>query len=115
MRYKQTSKKKKNGVVYTPIEMADYVAKEMIKYGNKIFNDKIEILDPAVGEGELLLLMVKALKEKFPNEIRVVGYETDKNICKKTEERLKKLFPDSDVIIKNEDFLKAVENGTVGK
>ena len=32
MRYNNIGKNKENGIVYTPTEMADYVAKEMIKY-----------------------------------------------------------------------------------
>lgn len=115
MRYKKITKEKENGVVYTPVEMANYVATQMIQYGSKKIYETIDVLDPAVGEGELLVSMVNTLKKEFSNPIRIVGYETDTNVCSKTEERLKMLFPDIDVSIRNEDFLEAVENGTVGK
>mgnify|MGYP000855611707 CR=1 FL=1 len=115
MRYEKTTKEKKNGVVYTPIKMADYVATQMIQYSNKKIHETIDVLDPAVGEGELLVSMVNALKKEFSNPISIVGYETDTNVCSKTEERLKTLFPDIDINIRNEDFLEAVENYTVGK
>ena len=32
MRYKNESKEKSNGIIYTPIEMADFLALEMIKF-----------------------------------------------------------------------------------
>ena len=50
MRYNNIGKNKENGIVYTPTEMADYVAKEMIKYKKTPCLDCIEILDPAVGK-----------------------------------------------------------------
>lgn len=58
MRYANTGKNKENGIVYTPVEMADYVAKEMLKYHNNQFESEITILDPAVGKGELLVSMI---------------------------------------------------------
>ena len=53
MRYKNESKEKRNGVIYTPTDMADYLAAEMIKYGQFDLStaSEVNVLDPAIGEG----------------------------------------------------------------
>lgn len=114
MRYSNESKEKSNGVVYTPTEMANYVANLMLRYRPINDNKEISILDPAVGAGELLVAMINAVKKTGVN-IKVVGYETDKVVGEKTESRLKKLFPKVSVEIRISDFLNAVGDNTVEK
>lgn len=112
-RYSNTGKTKENGAIYTPKEMADYVAIEMLKYKKNGFEDKISILDPAVGRGELLIAMINAVADKgLP--VYAVGYETDKEVAQNTEILLKKLYPNAEIEIRNEDFIEAVEQGTAG-
>ena len=56
---------KKNGIYYTPSNLAEFLAKPLL-------NDKnIKILDPAYGEGALLLAAEKILKGKY--DTRHVG------------------------------------------
>lgn len=114
MRYSNTGKNKKNGVVYTPTEMADYVAFEMLKYKRNGFERSIDILDPAVGKGELLISMINAVK-KNGLPIKAVGYETDEVVATKTQELLQDMYPEASVEIRTGDFLEAVENNSAGK
>lgn len=115
MRYKNTSKNKENGVVYTPTRMADYVATEMLKYSPDNKNEEsISILDPAVGKGELLASMIKVILPRG-NHIIAVGYETDEAVAKSTQKNLQKRFSDVDIDIRHADFLSAVEADKVGK
>ena len=114
MRYTSTGKDKENGVVYTPADMAEYVADEIIKYHDLQFDDVISILDPAAGKGELLVAMIKA-SGIFHKKIKVVGYETDEIIANDTQCWLRDAFPDVIIEIRTENFLDAVENETVGK
>ena len=53
MRYSNENKQKANGVVYTPTEMADYLASEMIHFSKIDLSQKsnVTLLDPAIGEG----------------------------------------------------------------
>lgn len=114
MRYSNTGKNKENGVVYTPTEMADYVAFEMLKYKRNDFEGCIEILDPAVGAGELLISIINKVKDKgLP--IHAVGYETDEMVALKTQEYLQNQYPEVTIEIRTGDFLEAVEGGTAGK
>lgn len=115
MRYIKTGKKKENGVVYTPANVANYLANEIYKYwkGNK--TGKICILDPAVGQGELLIAMIQLLITKGIKKISAVGYETDRNVAIIAQKRLKFLFPDLNIEVRIGDFLEAVELNIVGK
>lgn len=114
MRYGNTGKNKENGVVYTPAEIAQFVAAEMLKYHSKMFSDAIDILDPAAGTGELLISMIQAAK-KFNRKINIVGYETDQEVAAQTQQKLITMFPDVRVEIRTADFIHAVENSTVEK
>jgi len=114
MRYGNENKNKANGVVYTPIEMATYVARQMTRYKTAHNDDRTMILDPAVGEGELLVAMINAIKS-HGNAITAVGYETDEVVAKSTQERLSNLFPDVEIEIRCGDFLSAVDSGSVEK
>lgn len=114
MRYTNIDKEKANGVVYTPRTMAEYLAKEMVKH-KAIDNasNTIRILDPAIGKGELVFALLKAISPSS-NQIEVVGYETDANVCEETTAELLHAFPNVKISIKNEDFLVAVEKHTTG-
>ena len=114
MRYSNENKSKANGVVYTPSEMADYVARLMLRYADKSESTEVSILDPAVGEGELLVAMINAVKSKC-SKIKVVGYETDQAVGEVTQSKLSELFPEVDVEIRIGDFLAAVDDGSAGK
>lgn len=113
MRYQNQKKEKSNGVVYTPTDMADFVANEMIKY-HLPSDTRVFILDPAVGQGSLLIALIKALK-KYGKTIYAVGYETDGVIGRETISHLSKLFPDVTFDFRFGDFLNAVEDETAGK
>lgn len=114
MRYSNESKEKANGVVYTPSDMADFVANEMIKYHVPLTEENVFIMDPAVGQGSLLIALIKAL-ECSGKTIHAVGYETDKDTAATTTQKLLRLFPDVEIDIRVGDFLEAVDKETVGK
>lgn len=113
MRYKKENHAKKNGVVYTPASMADYVAAEMLKYWSlPDTQDSIAILDPAVGEGALLNAMLSKIS-KLGKKIIAVGYETDKNVAEKTQRYLEDKYPSAYIDIRCADFLDVVESGHI--
>lgn len=112
MRYANETKEKTNGVVYTPIEMADYLAEQMIEFSPLNFSNltSVSILDPAAGEGELLIAIIrKIIAMKGNISIVAVGYETDATVASATKDRLSALFPDAQVQIYADDFLTTAE------
>lgn len=106
MRYKNETKEKSNGVIYTPKEMADFLSNELISYHTNDFGNEINVLDPAVGNGELLLSIGRMVKRRYPNrKLVLVGYETDKEVAETTSKELIESFPDDRVKIIHQDFL----------
>lgn len=106
MRYKNETKEKSNGMIFTPSEMADFLSNELIAYHNNINNDDIYILDPAVGDGKLLLSIGNALKKSYPDKHFILtGYETDADLAEHTKIKLQNLFPTDKIEIINKDFL----------
>lgn len=114
MRYSNTNENKKNGVVYTPVEMANYVANQMVKYKPFENSSEVSILDPAIGEGELIISMVNAICDDTI-KIKIVGYETNKTVGRATQEKLSRMFPNAKIDIRTSDFLEAVELKNVEK
>lgn len=114
MRYRSESKDKANGVVYTPSELADFVADEMLKYYLPNADEGVFILDPAAGQGSLLAALIKALVN-CGKKIHAVGYETDADTGRETARLLAQMFPSVSIDIRIGDFLEAADNGTAGK
>jgi len=107
--------KKINGIVYTPAKLANYVAKKTIRYyledhlhKNNCKQDKAirnwRILDPACGNGELLVAIWRQLTEAFskysngPNILRTIrpdeilcGVDTDHKATQITKLRIEAL------------------------
>ena len=80
-RFQNIHEDKKNGVTYTPIELAEFVAKKALSYlDNALFlNKKIKILDPSVGDGILIeQLLLNLDTEKF-SEIEIIGVDLDES------------------------------------
>lgn len=105
------SENKKNGVVYTPTNLANYTSETLLNF-NEEYLDAVElnILDPAVGSGELLIALINQIYEKN-NNIKVYGYETDSFVANQTQTKLKEKYPLLEIEIRNQDFLVAVEEG----
>ena len=110
MRYRNETTEKTNGIVYTPSDLAQYVANQML--GNYHKEKKTyKILDPAIGYGELTIALIEALYERFDNpKIEVFGYETDYNIIEQTEQRISDFCHDVKVFIENKSFLDSTFN-----
>lgn len=106
MRYKNESKEKKHGVVYTPTDLADFLSSEMIVNHNKSLDDMISVLDPAVGRGELLISIGNSLKKRFPHKKLILsGFETDSTTAASTMAELQHIFPEDTINIIHNDFL----------
>lgn len=109
MRYKNIDKNKANGIVYTPKDMSDFLADEMIRYKN--IDGKIRILDPAIGNGQLVISLINKLSSKISYEkIQVIGYETEEKVANEVCLKLKKEFKGIEVEIKNNDFITSYLN-----
>lgn len=78
---------KRNGKVYTPRPLADFLAERTLT--SLLQSDSISILDPACGDGELLIASETVCREAgFNGQIKLTGCDTDPTALKKAQERL---------------------------
>lgn len=102
------SDNKVSGAVYTPKKLADFVSQQIIKYVNLIETSKtIRILDPALGDGELLVCLLNNLDLPKNVKIEVYGFEIDSNALHNAKIRLEQ-FPNISVFFKKGDFLEYI-------
>ena len=109
-RIDNTDKVRDDGVVYTPKILANYVAQKLVeawyqdqlqgkRSHSQVINslEKLKIIDPSCGEGELLLaLMDKLLELPGASNIsfaeKLYGFDLDKDAINITKKRLKKMI-----------------------
>ena len=106
-RYKNSTQRKANGVTYTPTRLANFVSHQITCAYKPPQNAKsICILDPALGDGELLVSLVALLRQKYPDlKLECYAFDTDSDAICRAKERLGQ-FGDSVVTdFKCEDFV----------
>lgn len=100
-------KRKVVGAHYTPKILSDFVAQKILKFWTpKPDMDKVRILDPAVGAGELLLSILAELTRAGFSNIECVGFDTDCNAIELALSRISKAFPSVSARLREENFLE---------
>jgi adenine-specific DNA-methyltransferase len=85
---------KATGATYTPKDLSDFVARQIVTaadHGGP--SDTVRVLDPAIGEGDLLISLLERLTSENHRTIEAFGFETNKQALNLASARLKKLFP----------------------
>jgi adenine-specific DNA-methyltransferase len=106
---------KKTGVHYTPSNLATFVAKQVLSHYTIIPGKPISILDPAVGDGELLIAVLNeiySISSVFT--INVTAFDIDVDAVNMTLLRLKQLFPMVTLNIHCLDFIKYITDVSSG-
>lgn len=94
---------KKTGTHYTPFILGEFVAKEILKHVNMHNINNLQVMDPSVGTGELLVAF-KNVTERLTVNHSFFGFDTNSIAVEKC---LKRLSEHSiDAIIENSDFLE---------
>jgi adenine-specific DNA-methyltransferase len=115
-RYSSVSASKAQGVTYTPEVLADFVARAMVDQMEGSTMSHIRILDPAIGDGALILSLLGALCETGINSATVCGFDTDVGELEVARRRIQAAFPDVVLDLKSQNFLEFVEaNGGFGE
>ncbi len=106
-RYGKVSDSKAGGATYTPRELADFVVEQLISVSELATRGTIRVLDPAVGDGELL----HSLLARLPEKVEVVGFETDGAALALAVARLTREFPNARFNLVEGSFLDHVLDG----
>jgi SAM-dependent methyltransferase len=108
MRHDRNAKRKTFGLHYTPRLLADFVSKGIIDHwSRKSRNRRIRLLDPAVGDGELLSSMLSALKD-HEADIDVFGFDTDLRALRTAASKLRAIHPKCVYSFGHKDFLARI-------
>jgi len=108
-RYSKVSQEKFHGATYTPEILAEFVAEKIVESLNtKTLTPPIRVLDPAVGEGQLLMSLVSRLRLAGDFPIEIYGFETDPQALEMAEHRLKQEFENISVKFELANFLDFV-------
>lgn len=98
---------KQTGSHYTPRGLAQFVADRMCaEFSASNLKGKITILDPAVGNGELVVALIERLSQEGCREFEVHGYDVDPQAIEITKHRLEEDFPTVNTKLQRRDFLE---------
>jgi len=98
---------KNTGATFTPTELSFFLANRLAFYVQASHQNILEVLDPACGEGELLVSMGNKLAEKGFN-FSLSGYDANAQYLKYAKERMLELgVGKSDFV--HADFLQAID------
>jgi adenine-specific DNA-methyltransferase len=104
-RYKYVKEEKSGGATFTPQRLADFVARQIVSTLSVPSGRAIRVLDPAVGEGSLLLSLLGELHAHGIRNVEVHGFDTDLESLSIAKEAIKARFPLVPVYFRAKDFL----------
>lgn len=108
-RYKDVSEEKAGGATYTPKNLADFVAAQVsMAVRATAFGETIRVLDPATGDGELLMSLLAQLDRSGVGAIEVHGFETDLRALNLSNARIRQHFPEVALHLTHRNFLDFV-------
>ena len=108
-RYTLVTEEKAGGATYTPKILADFVAQQIVRATLKsALATPICILDPAVGDGELLASLLEQLPKQKGLRMEVYGFETNSKAINLATARLKQRFPEASIHLERGNFLEFV-------
>jgi methylase of polypeptide subunit release factors len=108
-RYKVVSDEKAGGATYTPKNLADFVARQMLQATQGVAVDyPLRVLDPATGDGELLLSLLEELDQQGVGATEVYGFETNIQALNIATARIRQRFPKVSLYLTHGNFLESV-------
>ena len=108
-RYGDVTHTKASGATYTPTALADFVADEMLRTWRAPRGRTIRLMDPAVGEGALLLSLLHRLPPELTVEVH--GFDSDSVALEIARRALADAHPRALLHLRAGDFLTTVLHG----
>lgn len=102
---------KRKGVHYTPPDLARFVAERLVPHIDAM-PDHVRILDPACGDGNLLVAMANALRPSTLRRVTLAGVEDDESSFHAACRRLEGVRAHATDVVRG-DFLDFVDEGTL--
>lgn len=105
--------RKRHGAHYTPAALAAFLAQRAVVRMHVPQGGPLRVLDPACGDGELLLAARSALYEAGCEEIELVGFDVDPEAVIATQDRMSNLRICAKV--QELDFVREARPGDFGE
>lgn len=100
------TERKQTGSHYTPKSLSDFVARQMLLVWAKLSAAKtVRVLDPAIGDGQLITSVIAQLQQHGIRVIEVLGFDTDSDAVDFAKARLIRQFPKLRIDIRCQNFL----------
>jgi len=96
--------KKKNGVVFTPYDLGNFIAEGIISRLKII--DQVRVIEPSVGDGQLLRALLDLLIKEGIKSISVTAFDINDEYIKKCELLFNSSYPNIEFNFKKQDFLE---------
>lgn len=103
--------KKQSGATYTPAPLADFVASQILGAMHLDKDRPVKILDPAAGDGALLVAMIKKLQEAGYHCLEVFAFDIDQQALDVAQQRLRPLLEKGTLHLVCGDFLQFASKG----
>lgn len=100
--------KKQTGSHYTPNKLAEFVSEQIFSNCAIKNGKKFRILDPAVGDGELLLAISRILNKNSITNFELNGFDTNRQAINFAKDRINKQYPNLKLNLMHSDFLQFV-------
>jgi len=108
-RYRDVDEVKVEGAHYTPPILAAFVARQIVSaLGERDKDAVLSIVDPAVGDGELVLALLHELREQGYRHPAVSGFDTSSAALEIAGKRIRSMFPAIEAELCCRDFLDVV-------
>ncbi|MDR0780632.1 MAG: N-6 DNA methylase [Pseudomonadales bacterium] len=104
-RYQYLGTEKASGATYTPDNLARFVADRIVETAMLEGRAEITILDPAIGDGALVLALLDTLKGKLQAAVSIRGFDTDAMALVESERRIRAAYPKIQLELTHGSFL----------
>jgi hypothetical protein len=112
VRYQNVAAKKAHGATYTPWKLAQFVAERMVESAALEGREAISILDPAIGDGALVLALLDTLKSRTHAVLSIRGFDTNVIALDESARRIRDKYPAVQLELIHGNFLDfALETG----
>jgi adenine-specific DNA-methyltransferase len=105
-RYKYVTEEKADGATFTPSRLAGFVAQQIVVNLPAASGKAIRVLDPAVGEGALLVKLLDEMESRGLHNIEVHGFDTNPQSLSFAEHAIRTKFPLIPIKFRSSDFLE---------
>ncbi|MGA2594900.1 MAG: N-6 DNA methylase, partial [Bryobacteraceae bacterium] len=106
VRYKHVPEEKADGATFTPERLAGFVARQIATALPATSHRALRVLDPALGEGALLVSLLGALQAQGIRNVEVHGFDTNAASLGIAERAIRARFPLVPIHFRASNFLE---------